>query len=300
MGQLGLLVGHLAYVMEQTGATGFLGIESKLRGHDRTEIGGLAGMLQQVLSVARTVFHLADHAYEVGVQAVDAEVDGCALSGLDDFLLDLLAHLAYNLLDAGRMDAPVSHKLVEGKTGDFAAHRVEAREDDGLGGVVDDDFDAGGSLERTDVASLAADDAALDFIAVDMEDGHRVLDGGLRGHTLYGLDDDALGLLVGGHLRLVHDVVDVRGGCGLGLILHRLHELLLCLVGREARDMLEGVLGCALELVELLLAGGNHALLGVELLAARLQLLVLALVVLLHLVELHLALLHLGLDRLHL
>ena len=60
------------------------------------------------------------------MQAVDAQVDRRALADLDDLLLDLLLDLGHHLLDAGGMDAAVGHELVQGQTGDFAAHGIEA------------------------------------------------------------------------------------------------------------------------------------------------------------------------------
>ena len=56
---------------------------------------------------------------------------------------------------------------------------------------------------------FTTDDAPLDLVALDVEDGHGVLDSGLGSQALDGLYDDLLGLLVGSHLRLLHDVVDV-------------------------------------------------------------------------------------------
>ena len=41
------------------------------------------------------------------------EVDGCAFSGLNDFLLNLLAHLGHNFLDTGRVYAAVGHELMQ-------------------------------------------------------------------------------------------------------------------------------------------------------------------------------------------
>ncbi len=204
--------------MEQTGAAGFLGVEAELRGHHGAQVGRLAGVLQQILTVARAVFHLAHHAYQVGVQSVYAQVDGGALAGFDDFLLDLPAYLGHHLLDAGRVYAAVGDELVQGQAGDLAAHGVKSRQHDGLGGIVDDNLDAGGRLQGAYVAAFAADNAALDLVGVDVEDGDRVLDGSLGGDALDGLHHDALGLLVGGHFGLVHDVVDVRCGRGLGLV----------------------------------------------------------------------------------
>ena len=124
--QFGLVIGHLADVMQQTGAAGLLGVEAKLAGHDGTQVSGLARVLQQVLTVAGAVFHLTDEADELGVQAMDTHVDGGTLTGLDHFFLNLAAHLGDNLLDAGGMDAAITDELVQGQTGDLAAHGVEA------------------------------------------------------------------------------------------------------------------------------------------------------------------------------
>ena len=45
VGQLGLVVGHLTYIMQEPSALGVLGVESQLGGHDGTEVGRLAGVL---------------------------------------------------------------------------------------------------------------------------------------------------------------------------------------------------------------------------------------------------------------
>ena len=80
------------------------------------------------------------------MQTMDTKIDGGALAGLDYLLLDLTAHLAYNLLDTGGMDAAVGHKLMQSQTGYLATHRIEARQHDGFGGVIDDNLNAGRSL----------------------------------------------------------------------------------------------------------------------------------------------------------
>ena len=46
------------------------------------------------------------------MQSVYAQVDGGALAHLEDFLVDLLLDLRHNLLNTGRMNASVGHKLV--------------------------------------------------------------------------------------------------------------------------------------------------------------------------------------------
>lgn len=75
------------------------------------------------------------------------------------------------------MDAAVGDEFFEGEFGNVAADEVEAGNDDGAGGVVYDDVDAGGLFEGVDVAAFAADDAAFHFVGGELYDG----DGGFGG-----------------------------------------------------------------------------------------------------------------------
>ena len=174
---------------------------------------------------------------------------------------------------------------MQGQAGYLAAHGVEGGEDDGFGRVVHYDFDAGGGFEGTDVASLTADDAALDFVGLDVEHGDGVLDGCFGGHALDGLDDDALGFLGGGHLGIVHDVVDVGLCLGLGLFLERLYHAVAGFVGREARDGFELFDLLALQVVQFVLLLVDDTQLCLEVLADGVGLLFLALQLFLALVQ---------------
>ena len=62
------------------------------------------------------------------------------------------------------MDSTVGDEAFERQPPDFTADRLEARHHHGVGRVVDDDVDARRCLERTDVAALAADDAAFHLV----------------------------------------------------------------------------------------------------------------------------------------
>ena len=250
--QFGLVIGHLADVVQQSRAAGRLGVEAQLSGHDARQVSRLACVLQQVLAVGGAVFHLADHADQLGVQAVDAQVDGGALAHLDDLLLDLFLHLGHHLLDAGGVDASVGDELVQGQPRDFAPHGVETAQDDRLGSVVHDDLDARRRLERTDVAPFAADDAALDLVALDVEHRHGVFDGRLGRHALDRRDDDALGLLGGAHLGLLDRFVDVGCGVGLGLGFHVFDQDVPCLLGAHPGDLFQAAVLLVHQAVDLL------------------------------------------------
>ena len=59
------------------------------------------------------------------------------------------------------MDAPVLHEALERNARDLAPDGIEAGEDHCLRRIVDDEIDAGGQLQRADVATFAADDPAF-------------------------------------------------------------------------------------------------------------------------------------------
>ena len=240
--QLGLIIGYLTDVVQEAGTLSVLGVETQFTGHDGAEVSGLAGVLEEVLPVGRAVLHLTDEADELGVHTMDTEVDDGALPRLDDLFLDLLTHLRDDLFDAGRVDTAVLDELMQGQTCYLTAHGVKATEDDGFGGVVDDDLDTRSGLEGADVTPLTADDTALDLIALDVEDGDGVLDSRLGRQALDRLYDDALGLLIGGHLRFFDDLVDIALSLVLGFGAKALDKTLTRLVCRESAEGFEALL----------------------------------------------------------
>src|SRR5689334_1132746 len=121
-------------------------------------------MLQDVLPVARAPMHPAHELDELRMQAVDAGLVSRLLANLDDLCIHLFARLVDDFFNSAGMDAAVRHELLEREPRDLASNRIEARHDDGVGRVVDDDVDTGGQLERANVAPLAADDPTLHLV----------------------------------------------------------------------------------------------------------------------------------------
>ena len=250
--------------MQEAGALGDLRVQAQFGGHDGADVRDLAGVLQEVLPVGRTVFHAADQAHEFHGHSVDAQVDAGALAGFEDFVFELLLDLGDHFLDAGGVDAAVHDELVQGQAGHFAADRVEGGKHDGVRGVVHDDLDAGRRLQGADVPSFTADDAALDLVIVDREGGDGVFDGRFRCRTLDGVDDDALGFLGRVQAGFVDRVVDIGLGLGAGLRLHVLHELVLGLLGRHPGDGLDLAVRLGDPLLILLLLALQGFLLSLE------------------------------------
>ena len=99
---------------------------------------------------------MPDELHQLGMDAVDADLEDGPLPRLADRLLELLLRLAHHLLDPTRMDAPVGDEPLEREPRDLPPDRVVARDDDRFGRVVDDQVDAGRRFDRADVAALPA------------------------------------------------------------------------------------------------------------------------------------------------
>ena len=177
MWQFFLIFGHLTDVVQQTGTLGGFHVEAKFGSHGGAELSRLDGVLQQVLTIAGTVFHATDHLNQFGIEVVDTKVDGGALTDFHNLLIHLLFHFMHYLFDTGGMDTTVDDELLQGKACDFAANRVEARDEDGVWAIVDDDFDTSHGFKRADVAAFTTDDATLNLIIFNVEHADRVFDG---------------------------------------------------------------------------------------------------------------------------
>ena len=238
------------------------------------------------------------------MQVVDAGIERSLLARLADALVHKVLCLLVQLLDASGMDAAVGDEVLERHARGLAADGVEAREDDGLGRVVDHEVDAGNLLERADVASLAADDAALEVVGGNVDGGDGDLAGLIGGATLDGGRDDLAGGLVGlvadAHLGLAQDLRLLADGLGADAG----EQFVMGIVLGEAGDALElgslaggEVVQIALALVELALEARELMLALVERLVAMVEGLLALHDAVLERLELLLALLLLSLGR---
>ena len=168
--------------------------------------------MQRVLSSGHAIFQLPEQHGQLGTDTGNAQVEEHLLTRILDQVVDLLLGLRNDLLDESGVDSSVLDQLLHGQLRDFAAYGIEPGEDDGIGGVIDDDIDPRRHFESLDVASVAPDDASLHFIIGQGYDRrrrfrhviqrvllHRVRDNfpGFDLRVLAGFFDDAAGLLAG-------------------------------------------------------------------------------------------------------
>jgi hypothetical protein len=115
------------------------------------------GVGEYVLSVARTEVQTAENGDDARVEVEDARIIRGLFALFFDDVVHVLARFLDFFFDARRLDASVFYEALQGQFGDCAADGVKRRKDDEARRVVDDDLDAGGALERLDVASFFAD-----------------------------------------------------------------------------------------------------------------------------------------------
>ncbi len=229
-----LEVDGLADVVEEPRSARHGGVQPQLRGHAPGQLGHLLGVVQHVLAIGGAVPELAHEFDDLGVWRIELEGGEGFLAGGLDVPLDLLGGLGHHLLNLAGMDLAGLDQAFEGLAGDLARDGVEARDDHRVRVVVvDEELHARLLLEIPDVSSLVADEAPLDALVGELEDGGRALDHLVRGHAFDGQRDDLLGLHLRRALGVFLDLADQVGRLVLGFALEVGHQLLLSLFHRE-------------------------------------------------------------------
>ena len=250
------MIDGLTQIVQQAGALGGHNVQAKLRCHNATEVGDLERVLEHVLAKRSAVTQGAQGLNDLGVQVVDAGIEGSLLASLAHALLNQIGGLVVHLLDAGGVNAAVGNEVLEGNAGSLATDRVEARKNDGLGRVVDHEINAGNLLERADVTTLAADDAALEVIGGNVHGGNGDLGGVVGGAALNRQGEDLLSGLVALCANLLLGLADDRGSLVGNLATNLIEQLLVGVLAGQVGDALKlrGLLGAKfLELARALL-----------------------------------------------
>ena len=196
MRALHLVIDGFAEVMEQRRFLGDLGVQAQFRRDHGRDIGHFDGVGQHVLAVAGPKMKPAQELDYLFGQVVYPHLHGGRFADLLDPFHEFRFGLLHLLFDLGRLDAPVLHELLQRDARYFPAIGIERGNDDGIRGLVYDEFHAGRPLQGPDVAAFPADYLAFDLLVVERKDGGGHLgDVGTR-ITLKGHGDDVQGLLL--------------------------------------------------------------------------------------------------------
>src|SRR3569833_127387 len=187
-----------------------------------------------------------------------AQVDHGTFADLDDLFFYLFLGFGNHFFYTRRVDTAVGNQTVHGQAGYLAPNRVEAGKDDRFRCIVNNDLDTGGCFQRADVAAFATDDTSLDLIVLDIEDRYRVLNSALRSGTLDGLDNDLFGLLGGGQLGFVHNVLDLHHGLGARFFAQVIHQLVPGFFSRYAGNSFQLLYVLLLQVLNFFLLFGRN------------------------------------------
>ena len=169
-------------------------------------------------------------------------LDQGVLADLLDPVLDVPLGLGDDLLDLRRMDPTIRHELLEALGRDRLPDPIEAGHADHAGGVIDHDISAGRLLDRSNVSTLPADDAAFEVIGGDFHgtDG-RVADV-LGGISLDRQQGDFAALFSGPLFSLFDDFLLDLGGFMLGFDANLREKFLLGLIAGHFSNARKSIL----------------------------------------------------------
>lgn len=84
------------------------------------------------------------------------------------------------------MDDTVNKKLLESQFGKFSTEGIKAGENNDLRCIINNDINSGSVFKCLDIASFTTNDATLEFIALDMNNGKGVFGSLLERDALNG------------------------------------------------------------------------------------------------------------------
>ena len=161
---LALVTDRFPDIVQQGASTANVDIRTEFLCDPRAEMRHFQDVGNHVLAERVTVFHPSQQFDQFWMQVHDTDFETDILARLPHNLFDFFCDLVVQLFDPAGMDPSVVHQMFEHDPGDFTANRVEARDHNRLGRVVDHDIHTGHRLERADIPALASDDTAFDLL----------------------------------------------------------------------------------------------------------------------------------------
>ena len=259
------MVNSLADIMQQAGTLSQNNVNTKLRSHYTCQVGNLNRMVQDILTIAGTIFQAAQQLNQFGVQTMHSDSKGSLFAGFLNLLLNLFLCLFNHFLNAGRMNTTIINQFFQSDTGNLAAYRIKAGNNNSLRSIIDNQINAGQGFQSTDVTAFTTDNAALHFIVRQAYYGN----GGFRYMvcctTLNCQGDNFSCLAVSLILSLLLQILNHHSRFVLNLVLEGLQQLLLCFVTGQSGNTLQFNLTFFQHCLSLLLSSVQALFLGSQL-----------------------------------
>lgn len=122
-------------------------------------------MIQYVLAVACSEIQSAERAHAVLIHIVNAQIEQNFFAFFVYLLLGFARYLLHDFFNTGGMNPSVRYEPFKRGFRDFFAHRIEARNNDRFGSIVNNDIDSRERFKGADIPPFAADDAPFHFVA---------------------------------------------------------------------------------------------------------------------------------------
>ncbi len=231
-----VMVHGFADIVQEAALLGKLHIGTDLRRQDARQLGYFHGVGKLVLSIGGPEFQAAHHAHHFGMQAGDVGIVGGLLARFVDDLFHSPGFILDDFFNVCGMDPAIQDQFCQGAPANLTPDRVEARDRDGVRGIVHDHVHAGRLLKGFDVATVASDDASLHLFIGEGDHSPRDLGHMLGGNPLDGIRDQLAGALFTLLTRLRFDLADDARHVAAGFLFHGGKEFFPGIVGGHLRD----------------------------------------------------------------
>ena len=233
---------RLADVVQSADALGKVDVQPEFSRHRRHQVRCFLGVLKHVLAVAGAEFQASQELHDLRMHAVNTEVQKGVLPFLLYVRFYFFLYLGNDFLDPAGMYTPVFQKPVKRDPRYFPAQPVEPGNNNGFGGVVNDNIHARRHLKSAYVPAFSSYDPSLHLFGGKVHNAYRSIDRVVHRALLYGQADDLAGFFIRLVFCLFLDLFDGERGFIFCLAFHLLHEHLLGLLFAHAGDLLKPLL----------------------------------------------------------
>ncbi len=225
MAALHLVGQRLAKIVQQRSPLGQSWWQPQLSCHDPRQMGGLDEVRENVLAIAGPIPQASEQGDQLRVHLRDPGLHKRVLASADAASLNLTPGPLVLLLNAVWMNTPIRDQGLQGDFPDLTPHRIETAQQDRLRRVIDNDIHPGDRLERADVASLAADDAAFHLVVGQVQHRNDRFRGRFRGDALNRQRHDFPGPVLALLTSLRLNIADEHGGISTSIGLDKFDKL---------------------------------------------------------------------------
>lgn len=237
MGSFDVMVHGLSDVMEQSSFEGERRVGSELFRDGFRDVGDFLRMGEDILSEARPKAEFSHQAQDFVREPCNPHLIDGFFSEFEDEFLGIGFVDCDDFLNPSRLDSLILDELLKRFLRDESPEEIEARYEDGIRSVIDDQGYSGFPLEGDDIPSFFPDELSFDVIIVKMEGCLGCLAHDLTGILLDGFYDDLPGYfpLFQAHFGFL--LLDGRDDILLVELFGLLHDEIASFLFRESGDI---------------------------------------------------------------